>query len=317
MKILVTGGAGYVGSVLIPELLEKGYYVRCLDNLMYDTSTLLMSAGNENFEFMKGDIRDQTLVKKAVSDVDYIIHLSAIVGFPACRKDPKYAREVNYYGTVNVEMFRNFQHQKMIFASTGSVYGKIHKRLGEDTTGVCAEDRLPKPLTLYGQTKLEAERAVMSNDNSVAYRFATGFGLSNRLRLDLMPNDFTYQAINNGILILYEREFRRTFIHVKDMVRSYIFAIENFDKIKGEVYNVGNEKMNCTKEDIANIIKKFVDYDIIISDKGTDPDKRNYEVSYEKIRKKGFTTKTSMEEGIKELVKGFQMLEVKKPFSNV
>jgi len=315
-KVLVTGGAGYVGSVLIPKLLDKGYKVRCFDNLMYKEPTLLTSCMNKNFEFVKGDIRNYDEVEKAVKDMDIIIHLSAIVGFPACKKDPRYARDVNYYGTVNVERARNPTHQKLIFASTGSVYGAIHYDIGETAKGICTEEYPPAPLTEYGKTKLEAENAIVRSDNWVIYRYATGFGLSPRMRLDLMPNDFTYQAVKNKLLVVYEKKFRRTFIHVRDMAESYLFALKNFAKIRDEIYNVGSEKMNFTKEDIANIVKNFVDYNLIYAETGKDPDKRDYEVSYEKIRKKGFETKIDMKEGIRELIKGYQMVDIMKPYSN-
>ena len=315
-KVLVTGGAGYVGSILIPKLLDKGYYVRCFDNMMYKTPSLQTSCIDKKFEFVRGDIRNHVAVRDAVKDMDYIIHLAAIVGFPACRRNERLAREVNYLGTVNIENVRDYDKQKIVYASTGSVYGAIHKAIGENVDAVCTEDYPPKPLTWYGKTKLEAEQEVMVHNNSVAFRFATAFGLSPRLRLDLMPNDFTYQAVKNKMLVLYEKGFKRTFIHVRDLADSYLFAIENFDKIKGEVYNIGSEKMNYTKWDVANLIRKYVDYDIILSGKGSDPDKRDYTVSYEKIRKKGFETKISMEEGIQEMVRGIDMIEIVNPYSN-
>ena len=308
MKILVTGGAGYVGSILVPELLKREHEVRVLDNLMYCQASLLPFFIEKNFEFIKGDIRDYETVKKAVEGVDLIIHLSAIVGAPACRKDPKAARDINFGGTVNVVNASN-KSQKIIYASTGSVYGALEN--------VCTEESSLNPLTTYGKTKLEAEMYVMGRGNSIAYRFATAFGFSSRMRLDLMPNDFTFQAVKNGSLMVFEKDFRRTFIHIKDMVDSYIFGIENFDKLKREVYNVGSEKMNYTKEEIALTIKDKVDYALLFIDRGTDPDKRDYEVSYQKIRNKGFETKITLEQGIDELINGYQMLSLKNPYSNI
>ena len=309
MKILVTGGAGYVGSVLIPELLKKGHEVRVLDNLMYAQASLLPFFIDDNFEFIKGDIRDSKTVKKAVDGVDMLIHLAAIVGAPACKKDEKAAESINCQGTANLDNARD-DSQKLIYASTGSVYGALRE--------VCTEESPTKPLSIYGRTKLEAEKQVMQSDNVITYRFATGFGLSSRLRLDLLLNDFVLNALKNRYLVIYDKDFKRTFIHVKDMVRSYIFGIEHFDRLKNEIYNVGSEKMNYTKEEIAEILKEKIDLELYYADNGIpDPDQRNYEVSYQKIRDNGFETIISLEEGIEEIIKGSQMLYFKNPYSNV
>lgn len=309
MKILVTGGAGYVGSVLVPELLKKGHEVRVLDNLMYGQTSLLPYFIEDNFEFVKGDVRDVETVEKAIDGVDMIIHLAAIVGAPACKKDEKTAEAINYQGTVNLVNARD-DSQKLIYASTGSVYGALKE--------ACTEESPTKPLSIYGRTKLEAEKQVMQSGNAIAYRFATGFGLSSRLRLDLLPNDFVLNALKNRYLVIYDKDFKRTFIHIKDMVRSYIFGIENFDKLRDEVYNVGSEKTNYTKEEIAKVIREKINFEIYYADKGIpDPDQRDYEVSYQKIRDKGFETIISLEEGVEELINGFQMLPMKNPYSNV
>lgn len=309
MKILVTGGAGYVGSVLVPELLRKGYEVRVLDNLMYEQTSLIPYFIEDNFEFIKGDVRDIETVEEAVDGVDTIIHLAAIVGAPACKKDRKTAEAINYHGTVNVDNARN-DSQKLIYASTGSVYGALKE--------VCTEESPTNPLSIYGRTKLEAEKQVIQSGNVIVYRFATGFGLSPRLRLDLLPNDFVLGALKNRYLVIYDRSFKRTFIHVRDIVRSYIFGIENFDRLRGEVYNVGSEKINYTKEEIAKVIKEKVNFEIYYADKGIpDPDQRNYEVSYQRIRDKGFETKISLEEGIEEIIQGSQMVYLRNPYSNV
>lgn len=308
MKILVTGGAGYVGSILTPLLLSKGYQVRVLDNLMYGQSTLLPCFFDKKFEFIKGDIRDKAVVKKAMSGIDFIIHLAAIVGAPACKKDERLAKEVNYQGTVNLQEARS-PSQGVIFASTGSNYGSVE--------GICTEETRLNPLTSYARTKVDAEKKLMDSGNVVVYRFATAFGLSPRMRLDLMVNDFTFQAVKNGSLLVYERWYKRTFIHVKDMAKSLVFALENFAQMANNIFNVGNESLNYTKEEIVRIIQKKVNYYLHFVDIGSDPDKRNYEVSYEKIRRQGFTTATSLEEGIEELIKGYQMVTVKNPYSNV
>ena len=264
---------------------------------------------NPDFEFIKGDVRDVETVKKAVSGTDVIIHLAAIVGAPACKKNSQLAEDVNYQGTVNINEART-NSQKMFYASTGSVYGKVEN--------ICTEDLQPKPLSIYGDTKLRAEKEVMKKGNSIAYRFATAFGLSPRLRLDLLPNDFVFNALKNHYLVVYDKHFKRTFVHVKDIVSAYLFGIENFEKMKNEVYNVGSEKMNKTKEDIANIIKQKINFEILFVDKGIpDPDQRDYEVSYKKIRDKGFETSIDFDMGIDELIRGLQTVDVANPFSNL
>lgn len=309
MKILITGGAGYIGSLLVPELLNCGHKVRVLDNLLFGQVSLLPYFINENFDFIKGDVRDIETVKKAVDNTDVIIHLAAIVGAPACKKDNRQAEEVNFRGTVNVNTARDVS-QKLFFASTGSVYGKVD--------GICTENLPPKPLSVYGETKLRAETEVMRKGNAVAYRFATAFGLSPRLRLDLLPNDFVFNAIKNKYLVVYDKHFKRTFIHVRDIISAYIFGMENFDKIKNEIYNIGSEKMNKTKEDIAKILRDKINFEILYVDKGTpDPDQRDYAVSYEKIRSKGFETKISFDAGITELILGLQTIHIDNPYSNV
>ncbi len=309
MKILVTGGAGYIGSSLVPQLLFKGHSVRVLDSLVFNQTSLLPYFINENFEFIKGDIRNLETVKKAVEGMDIIIHLAAIVGAPACKKDPQLAQEVNHFGTANINDARDIS-QKLFYASTGSVYGKVEE--------LCTESLPTKPLSTYGETKLRAEQEVMGKGNAIAYRFATAFGLSPRLRLDLMPNDFVFNAIKNRYLVVYDKNFKRTFIHVRDIVNAYLFGIEHFDAMKNEVYNIGSEKMNKTKEEVAMMIKEKINFEALFVDKGIpDPDQRDYEVSYEKIRSKGFETQISFEKGIDELIKGIQTIQFSNPFSNM
>lgn len=309
MKILVTGGAGYVGSILVPELLKIGHEIRVLDNLMYGQTSLLPFLIDDSFEFIHGDIRDVETVDNAVNDVDMIIHLAAIVGAPACKKDRKVAEDTNYQGTVNVDNARD-DSQKLIYASTGSVYGALNE--------ICTERSPTNPLSIYGITKFEAEKHVMQSGNVVAYRFATGFGLSSKFRLDLLPNDFVFNALKNRYLVIYDKDFKRTFIHVKDMVSSYVFGIDNFCRLKDEIYNIGSETMNYTKEEIVNEINKIIDFEIYYADNGIpDPDQRNYEVSYQKIRDKGFETSIPLKKGIDELINGFKMLSMDNCYSNV
>ncbi len=309
MRILVTGGAGYVGSTLVPMLLEQGHKVRVYDSLKFGGHGLLPCCQNRFFELMKGDVCDPSGLKKALDGVDAVVHLAAIVGYPACKKEPQVAQTTNVEGTRNLLNLRKAD-QKVIFASTGSIYGSIPDY-------VCNENTPTTPITLYGETKLAAEKMILDAGNSVAYRYATAFGVSNRMRLDLMPNDFTYQAVKNRNLIVYEGGFKRTFIHVRDMARSIMFALDKWDSVKDDVYNVGHESMNFTKEDIARAVLKHVDYYLHFAEVGTDADKRNYEVSYEKIRAKGFETTIDMDRGIGELARACNLIEFQNPFANV
>ncbi len=309
MKILVTGGAGYIGTTLVPALLARGDSVIVYDNLMYNQNMLLEYYLNDNFKFIYGDIRDKEKIVESLKNVDIIIHLASIVGAPACKKDGKLAKEVNVDGTKNIVDGLS-KEQILLFASTGSVYGKIE--------GMCNEDWTPNPLSLYGTTKLQGEEMSLSRDNSIAFRFATAYGLSPRLRTDLLPNDFVLNAIRNKYLVIYDKNFRRTFIHIHDIVRSYLHMIDNFDSVKGEAYNIGSEKNNYTKENLVNKIKEHLDFQVYYADRGIpDPDQRDYEVSYKKLADTGFDTKIHIDRGLKELIDGFSNLKLQSDFSNI
>ena len=308
MNVLLTGGAGYVGTNIIPMLLTSGISVRVLDSLRFGGQALLPYFRNRRFEFVRGDIRDRETVKKALDGVDAIIHLAAIVGFPACKKEPREAQEVHIDGTRNLIELRR-PDQTILFASTGSVYGDIEN-------GLCTEETPVGPLTIYGTTKAAAEEIIREAGNYIIYRFATAFGLSPRLRLDLLINDFCYQALVRNQLILYEKDFKRTFIHVYDMARSFVFALDHLDTMRNQVYNVGSENMNKSTEEIALMIKKRLDFYLEFATAGTDPDKRNYAVSYEKIRQCGFHTTVSVEDGIDEMIKGLKVIDIYNPYSN-
>jgi nucleoside-diphosphate-sugar epimerase len=309
MRILVTGGAGYVGSTLVPVLLEQGHRVRVLDSLKFGGQGLLPCCQNRFFELIKGDVCDPAAVAGALEGIDAVVHLAAIVGYPACKKEPHVAQATNVEGTRALLAARK-PDQKVLYASTGSIYGSVPDY-------ICNENTPMAPITLYGETKATAEQMVLDAGNSIAYRYATAFGVSNRMRLDLMPNDFTYQAVKNRNLIVYEGGFKRTFVHVRDMARSFTFALENWDSVKDDVYNVGHESMNFTKEDVARQILKHTDYYLHFAEVGTDADQRNYEVSYEKIRKKGFETTIDLDRGIAELVRAAKLIEFQNPFANV
>ncbi|MEM3091170.1 MAG: NAD-dependent epimerase/dehydratase family protein [Candidatus Pacearchaeota archaeon] len=323
-RVLVTGGVGYVGSVLVPMLLNQGYKVSVLDNLIHENSlnTFLTRVGDHtilthpNFMgFIKGDIRDQKTVLEAAKEVDSLIHLAAIVGAPYCDKNPELAVSTNIKGTDNIIKSIS-PKQKIVYASTGSVYGKIDD--------MCLETSNTNPLSLYGKTKLEAEKMIL-DFGGVAFRFATAFGLSPRLRLDLLPNDFTYKLVKGRHLDIYEANAKRTFIHVSDMARSFIFALKNYDYMKGEAFNVGDEELNLTKIELAEKIKckikEFFGFDVYIwKEEGKkDPDQRDYAVAYQKIKKiggEGFRTKVSLDAGLEELVKFMSIFEIKDQFRN-
>jgi nucleoside-diphosphate-sugar epimerase len=311
MNVLVTGGAGYVGSVLVPLLLRSGYSVRVLDNLMYGGQGLLPHFANPNFEFVRGDVRHNLTVLKAARGCQAVVHLAAIVGFPACRKNPDLAQDVNWLATTYIAEAAKQFDQFLVFSSTGSNYGAIE--------GICTEDSPLNPLSVYGRTKSDAESYVMElcDDQAVALRFATGFGVSPRMRLDLLVNDFVHQAVTEGYLVVYEPYFRRSFIHVRDMARAIVFALQNAPEMGGQVYNVGSESMNYSKAELCEIVKDETGCYVHFADVGTDADKRDYEVSYEKISRLGYETKVTLRDGIDELIRAMQAIDVRSPYSNV
>lgn len=306
--ITVTGGAGYVGSCLVDLLLREGYKVRVIDSLRFGPQGILPYFSNPNFTFIKGDIRSAKDLKTALQGADAVIHLAAIVGFPACRKDPVLSRDINVNGTKNlVKLTRG--HMPIFFASTGSNYGKMLEKFCTETTPL-------NPLTDYGRQKTEAEEVIKKNKKFVIYRFATAFGVSPRMRLDLLPNDFTYRAVKDRSLIVYEKHFMRTFIHVRDMANAFLFVLNNYGKMQGEIYNVGSDKMNFSKEAICNLIREKVDYYLHFADIGKDLDQRDYLVSYAKLNKLGFKTKVSMAQGIDEMINLSRVMEVNSPYHN-
>lgn len=302
---MVTGGAGYVGSVLIPELLKKGYNVQVLDNLTYECDGIISLFNNPDFEFIKGDIRNLDDIEKSLKDVDFVIHLAAIVGYPACKAKPDLAHDVNVIGTKNLVSRCDIP---IIFASSGTNYGLID--------GICNEETRLNPLTEYSVTKKKAEGAIRKCSDFVIYRFSTGFGLSPRPRLDLLVNDFVIRAMKDKELIVFEKDYLRSFIHVKDMARSLLFAVENFDKMRGEIYNVGSEDICLTKGEVALKIKDYLDYHLKFAEFGIDPDKRNYKVSFKKIRSLGFNIKYSLDYGIQEMIKAFEFIKIKENYYN-
>lgn len=294
-NILITGGAGYVGSVLIDILLNAGYRVRILDSLTQDARHLIPFISNPHFEYIKGDIRKKDVIKSCLNNIDLVIHLAAIVGYPACEREPELSLDINVNGTKNVVQQIN-KKIPILFASSISVYGKISDK-------ICTENTTLNPVSNYSKQKLKGEEIVKSNKDFVIFRFTTGFGGSYKMRFDTLPNDFTYRAIKEGALIVYQRKFIRSFIHVRDMARAFLYAIENYNEMKGEVYNVGDNALNFSKEELCNMIKKKVNFYIHFAEIGKDLEGRDYFISYDKLAKLGFKTTVSMQEGIDELIK--------------
>jgi nucleoside-diphosphate-sugar epimerase len=307
-RILITGGAGYIGTVLTEQLLENGYEVTIYDRLMYDGAPLVPFFSHHNFKFIKGDILDKEKLSDAVKGVDVVVHLAAIVGYFACDRNKLLSENINVNGTQNVIDVMS-DDQYLLFGSTGSNYGKVD--------GICVEETPMNPSTLYGVTKTDAEKLVMSRDNSTAFRFATAFGISPRLRMDLLINDLVYKAVTDGCLVIYQSPAMRTFIHVSDMAFSFLFAIKNQDRMVGEVYNCGSNTMNYSKRDVCEMIKEKTGCYINYNDFDYDKDNRDYEVSYDKLHKLGFDVTIGIEQGIDELLRVYKVLNfVDKRYKN-
>ncbi len=302
-KILITGGAGYIGSVLVPTLLEKGYLVAVIDNFLYNQSSLLDCCHHQNLTIIRGDARNKELIKHHIKDADVVIPLAALVGAPLCDKFSDEAKSINEDAVKMIASFKR-PDQKIIYPNTNSGYG-IGKK-----DAFCTEKSPLKPISLYGRTKTEAEKAVRKAGNSIVLRLATVFGTSPRMRLDLLVNDFVYRAVNDRFLVLFEADFKRNYIHIRDVARAFLHAIENFDRMKNEVYNLGLSDANLSKRELCEEIKKQLpDFYFTEAAVGEDPDKRNYVVSNEKIEQAGFVPETTLAEGIRELIKGYQIIK--------
>lgn len=310
MKILIFGGAGYIGTKLTRLLLKNNFSVTVFDSLLFGADHFLFFNNSDNLKFIKGDIRDEkALASINVPEYDLVIHLASIVGYPACRSNPELATTTNINGTKNIlKILKN--DQKIIFASTGSNYGMQSEIVNEDSE--------LNPLSLYAETKVVSEKLIRSRDNHIVYRFATAFGSSPRMRLDLLINDFAFKALHEGYLVVYEKKHQRSFIHIDDIASSILFAVNNFDKMKNDVFNVGDTSMNYSKEEICAIIKqKLPKVYIHFADFDKDMDQRNYIVSYKKINDAGFRTSVDLNAGLDELFKCFAFLNNTKKYSNI
>ena len=303
MKILVTGAAGYIGSVLVPTLLKEKYEVVALDNFMYNQVSLLDCCHDENLTIIRGDTRDEKLLKKILKDVDAIFPLACLTGAPLCAKDPVGAKTILVDAIEMILKLRS-KSQKIIFPTTNSGYGVGQK--GK----FCTEETPLNPISLYGKFKVEAENAILDAGNGITLRLATAFGVSPRMRLDLLVNDFTYRAVYDRFVILFEAHFKRNYIHVRDISKAFVHSLNRFDKMKGQPYNVGLSNANLSKLELCQEIKKQVpEFYFVESSIGEDPDKRDYIVSNEKIEKTGFKPDVSLENGIAELIKGYQVIK--------
>ena len=310
MKILVTGGAGYLGSILVSELLKLNHEVFVIDNFMYQQTSLLHLCSFDKLHIMRADVRDKLLVSSYMNKVDCIIPLACLTGAPLCDENPWLAKEVNYEAVAHILQSKNTS-QMLIFPMTNSGYG-----VGQDNI-FCTEETPLLPVSYYGRLKVELEKHILSAENTISLRFATLFGISPRMRLDLLVNDFSYRAFKDRFIVLYESHFKRNYLHVRDAARAMIYCLEHFDVMKAEAYNVGLSDANLTKLELCHTIKKYVpEFCIYQSEVGKDPDQRNYIVSNEKMKRMGFEPEISLESGIVELMKGFTILP-KAFFSNV
>lgn len=309
-NILVTGGAGYLGSVLVPELLKRGNKVTVLDNFMFGPNSLLDCCHYDTFEVIRGDARDRSIIEKLVRDKDIIIPLAALVGAPLCDRD-KIGAETTNRGAIQTLAEVLSKEQRIIIPTTNSGYGVGQKGI------YCTEETPLTPISFYGKTKVDAEKIVLGRGNGISLRLATVFGMSPRMRIDLLVNDFTYRAVKDRFIVIFEGHFKRNYIHVRDVARVFIHAIEKFDVMRDEAYNVGLSDANLSKLELCAKIKEQVpNFVYLEASVGEDPDKRDYIVSNEKIEKTGFTPKYSLERGIRELIKGYMVITNSK-YSNV
>jgi nucleoside-diphosphate-sugar epimerase len=309
-RILVTGGAGYIGSILVPTLLQDNYEVTVLEAFLFGQASLLDHCINPRLKIVRGDCRDRATMEKLLRNADVIIPLAAIVGAPACALDQTAATSTNL-DAVRMLLTLRSKHQRIILPNTNSGYG-----IGE--TGVACTERSPlRPISLYGKTKVQAEAAVLEAGNAVTFRLATVFGLSPRMRIDLLVNDFVHRAVTDRTVTVFEGHAKRNYIHVRDVARAFVHALAHFEAMINEPYNVGLSDANLSKIELCQEIKKHLPYFVFLEAPiGEDPDKRNYIVSNEKIEKTGFRPKYSLHDGIQELIKGFTILRNSK-YSNV
>jgi nucleoside-diphosphate-sugar epimerase len=302
MKILISGGAGYLGSVLTPTLLAAGHEVTVLDNFYFNQNSLLDCCHYDGFEIVRGDCRDEAMLKPLVARADLIIPLAALVGVPLCSADAIATRTTNQEA---IEMLCRIagKQQWLIMPVTNSGYG-----IGEKGK-FCTEDTPLKPISSYGVTKVKAEEAVLARENSISFRLATVFGMSPRMRIDLLVNDFVYRAVHDRAVVVFEGHFKRNYIHIRDVARAFLHSLAHFDRMKGKPYNVGLDDANLSKLELCAVIQKHLPKFVFVEAPiGEDPDKRDYIVSNARIAATGFKPEWSLDRGIAELIKGFTIL---------
>lgn len=309
LRIIITGGAGYIGSILTGRLLEDGHEVVVVDNLMYDQYSLFGHCSDKLFNFIWGDARDELLLRTLIRNADVIIPLAALVGAPACARDPWFSKSVGMDAVLMLNEIRN-PNQLLIYPTTNSGYGT---KSGEV---YCTEETPLEPISTYGREKVEVEEKLLSTKNTITLRLATVFGMSPRMRIDLLVNSFVYSAFRYKSIVIFEKDFKRNYIHVRDVADCFLHCIQNSESMEGQPYNVGLDDANLSKEELAFKIKEYVpDFYIHFAEIGEDPDKRNYIVSNQRLREAGFEAKRSLDDGIIELLKGYTMLG-RPPLSN-
>ena len=303
MKILITGGAGYLGSVITGKMLNAGYQVIVLDKLIFNQVSLLTYTSNPNFKFIHGDVRNLELLEKLCNEADVIIPLAAIVGFPACASEPELAKDINFKQIFNIVKFTNGKGKKILYPNTNSGYG-----IGVGQTE-CTEESPLNPISVYGTTKCDAENFLKTNTDAIIFRLATVFGVSPRMRTDLLVNDFTYEAITKKYITVFEKNFKRNFIHIQDVASVFLFMLENYNQYRGEIFNVGLSDANLSKQELLEKIQEHVkNFAINYNDYFEDPDKRDYIVSNLKVESTGWLPKWNIDMGIEELIMAYQMI---------
>ncbi len=301
-KILVTGGAGYLGSTMVPDLLAAGHKVVVLDNFMFKQTSLNHCCYHPNFTVVKADIRVEATMKGVMKDVDVIIPLAALVGAPLCSLDPVGATTTNH-DAITLMLKLLSKEQIVLMPTTNSAYGT------GDKNNFCTEESALKPISQYAIEKVAIEKELMQRQNSISFRLATVFGMSPRMRIDLLVNDFTYRAVYDRFVVLFEGHFKRNYIHVRDVSRVFQHALNNFDKMKGQIYNVGLSDANVSKKELCeHIQRQLPDFVFVEAPLGKDPDQRNYIVSNDKVEATGFKPEFSLDRGIGELIKGYKMI---------
>jgi len=302
-NILVTGGAGYLGSTMVPDLLAAGHKVTVVDNFMFKQASLNHVCHHPGFSVVKGDIRIESTMAPLIAKADVVIPLAALVGAPLCTLDPVGATTTNH-DAISLMLRLVSREQRILMPTTNSAYGT------GDENNFCTEESPLRPISLYAKEKVEVEKELMQRENAISFRLATVFGMSPRMRTDLLVNDFTYRAVHDRFVVLFESSFKRNYIHVRDVSRVFQHGLANFDKMKGQIYNVGLSDANVSKKELCEHIQKQLPQFVFIdAPVGKDPDQRNYVVSNAKLEATGFRTSMSLDAGITELIKGFTMIK--------